>query len=156
MYYGLLSGVAFSLSYAIAGIFSGIAVDRGNRAKILSLACVIWSLSSVVTGKINSLAVLGIMRITLGFSQSAAEPAMYSLISNYFPAHMISTANSVLMTGCYLGGGFSSLSVNLVKALGWRESFSIIGFFGITIGILSLIILKEPQRKDRIKNRDED
>lgn len=73
---------------------------------------------------------------------------MYSLINNYIPANMISTANSVLMTGCYLGIGFSCLSVNLVKALGWRESFSIIGFFGVIIGILSLIVLREPERKE--------
>ena len=28
-YYGLISGFAFSLSFSIAGIFAGIAIDKG-------------------------------------------------------------------------------------------------------------------------------
>jgi MFS family permease len=67
-YYGLLSGVAFSLSYSISGIFYGMAIDKYNRSKILSLACIGWSLTSLITGRVNSLAVLAVMRFALGFT----------------------------------------------------------------------------------------
>ena len=44
-YYGLISGFAFSLSFSIAGIFAGIAIDKGKRIRILSLAVFLHSLA---------------------------------------------------------------------------------------------------------------
>lgn len=146
-YYGFLSGLAFSLSYAVAGIFAGIAVDKGNRARILACATIVFSLTSLSTGVFNSLLILGIMRFLLGAAQSAAEPAMYSMISDYFPPEKISTANSVLMAGAYLGGGTGSLSIMLIKAYGWRACFNVMGISGVVIGLLSLLLVREPERK---------
>lgn len=47
--YGLLSGPAFSISYAISGIFVGILVDKANRKSLLALACLLWGMTSLVT-----------------------------------------------------------------------------------------------------------
>jgi len=44
-YYGFISGFAFSLSFSIAGIFAGNAVDKGQRVRILSLAVLLHSLA---------------------------------------------------------------------------------------------------------------
>jgi MFS family permease len=48
--YSLLSGPAFSISYSIAGIFMGLLVDKVNRKTLLAMACIGWSLTSIVSG----------------------------------------------------------------------------------------------------------
>lgn len=65
-YYGLLSGPAFSLAYALSGLFWGKAADKYNRNRMLALCCIGWSLTSIATGSFNSLAVLALMRFGLG------------------------------------------------------------------------------------------
>jgi len=102
------------LSFAIAGIFWGIAADKGNRALITSIACIAWSISSFVTGSVDSLAVLAAMRLLLGIAQSAAEPTMFSIVADYFPASKQATANSILHAGPFIGSGLSSLSIIMI------------------------------------------
>jgi MFS family permease len=80
-YYGILSGFPFSLALSIAGLFAGVAVDKGNRAAIMSLACIGWSLSSLFTGSsVTSLYGIALARFMLGATQSAFDPSRFSLI----------------------------------------------------------------------------
>lgn len=144
-YYGLLSGLAFSLSFSVCGIFAGIAVDKYNRVRLLSIMAILWSVTSVVTGSVNSLLVLALMRFFLGATLSAAEPAMYSIVADYFPTKMISTANSILFAGSYVGAAASSLCIMLTSKFGWRGAFNIMGYGGILAG-LAMLIVREPIR----------
>ena len=47
--YGLLSGPAFIISYAVSGIFIGIFVGKTNRKALLAAACLMWGMTSLVT-----------------------------------------------------------------------------------------------------------
>jgi MFS family permease len=49
-YYGFLSGAGFSITYCFAAIFWGITAETVNRKKMVSLACIAFSLCSIVTG----------------------------------------------------------------------------------------------------------
>ena len=44
-WYGFLSGMAFSLSFSVAGIFAGMAVGKYNRTKLLGISVMLWSLT---------------------------------------------------------------------------------------------------------------
>lgn len=66
--YGLLSGPGFSIAYAAAVLFWGRAADKYNRSKWLGLATIAWSLCSLATGSVNSLAVLAFARFGLGIA----------------------------------------------------------------------------------------
>lgn len=81
-YYGLLSGAGFSITFAVAGVFWGIMCEKQNRKRIIATACLVWSMTSIITGSTNSLLVLACMRAILGLSQAAFEPAAYSMISD--------------------------------------------------------------------------
>ena len=65
-YYGFLSGPGFALSNGLMGLYFGRAADKGNRSKLLAGAAIAWSLTSIVTGRVDSLLVMAIMRVTLG------------------------------------------------------------------------------------------
>lgn len=60
------------------------------------------------------------MRFILGLLVSATEPIGLSLIGDYFPRKIRTTANSVFGTGGYLGSASSVLFVFITKHFGWR------------------------------------
>ena len=135
-----------SLSFSIAGIFAGMAIDKWNRVRILSVACIVWSGTSLVIGSVNSLVVLGLMRLLMGVSLSACEPASYSIVADYFPQNLRSRANGLLTSGAYMGSAFGCLMVTLINGIGWRNSYKFMGSVGLAVGLLGLVLIKEPKR----------
>ena len=145
-WYGLLSGPAFSLSYAVAGIFVASLIQRSNRKLLLAGACIIWSTSSLVSSATNSFAVIFAMRFILGLFVSATEPVAFSLIGDYFPASIRTTANGVLGAGTYIGSASAAQFGYSTKAYGWRAAYATAGGFGAIVGLLSLLIMKDPRK----------
>jgi MFS family permease len=86
------------------------------------------------------------MRFVLGLLVSATEPVGLSLIGDYFPKKIRTTANSVFGTGGYLGSASSVLFVFITKNFGWRWTYIFSGGFGIFIGLISLLFVKEPKK----------
>mmetsp|Transcript_38 Transcript_38/g.69 ORF Transcript_38/g.69 Transcript_38/m.69 type:complete len:197 (-) Transcript_38:109-699(-) len=144
--YGLLSGPAFSISYCIAGLFMGILVDKVNRKTLVSTACIVWSLSTILSGFTDSFYVLCLMRFVLGMSVSCTDPAAYSILGDYFPKRLRSTSNSIMNTANYIGAGISSLIVLVVAKFGWRFSYQLVGGMGLVFGLLNLFLVREPER----------
>ena len=68
------------------------------------------------------------------------------MISDYFPPEKRTFANSIYTLGIYIGNSVSSLTTLVIDKVGWRYSFKLIGVCGILIGLLSLLIIKEPKR----------
>lgn len=116
----MLSGAAFSLSQSFFGVVGGKAIDKYNRVKIIALACLGWSLSTYLTGAVNSLAVLALMRFMLGVTQSVSDPCLFSLMTDYFPGDKIAKATGIYLSGQYIGAGLSALNVILINSMGWR------------------------------------
>ena len=145
-FYGLLSGPAFAISNVSAGLYFGKAASKLNRSKLLAVACIVWSLTSLATGSVDSLAILALMRFGLGVAQAATEPLIFSLLVDSFPAKKLPFANSVISVGLYIGGAISCLSVIFVGNIGWRGCFKYMSAFGVTAGLIALLTLKEPIR----------
>ena len=53
------------------------------------------------------------------------------------------TAVSVFNTALYIGGGVASLNVPLMMEYGWRFDFTYMGYLGIAIGVLGLLLLQD-------------
>ena len=62
----MLSGPGFALSYSVMGIFSGVISDNVNRMMFAGVACILWSLTTLLTGLIDSFALMFIFRFLLG------------------------------------------------------------------------------------------
>lgn len=144
--YGMLSGPAFSISYAVAGIFMGLLVDNVNRKKLLLSAVFIWSASTVISGTTSSFGVLIFMRFILGLLVSATEPAGFSLLGDFFPRKVRTTANAIVATGSYIGAGLSSLLIIVIAKFGWRGAYLVNGGIGLAVAALGLLLLKAPER----------
>ena len=128
------------------GIFSGIISDKVNRKVFAGVACILWSLTTLLTGLIDSFAMMFVLRILLGFFESPFTPCAYGIISDYFHPENRGLANSLFNSAIYLGAALSSLAVVMIQATGWRNTFSIIGLVGIGAGVIGLIFIIEPTR----------
>lgn len=86
------------------------------------------------------------MRVFHGAISAAINPLSYSLIADYFPPEKRSRANAILTTGNYLGIALSSISILLIKANGWRNSYILMGILGVLGGGLGLTFMANPDK----------
>jgi MFS family permease len=114
-WYGLLTGVIYTIPYSLFGLVVGKFSDNANRKLWLGISVILASLTMGVSGFVNSFALLGAMRIFHGMANSATNPLSFSLVADYFPPDKRSTANSIIQAGNYIGVGVSSLSILLIS-----------------------------------------
>ena len=113
---------------------------------MMGVACICWSMCTLLSGLIDSFPLLFIFRFLLGFFDSAFNPCAYSLISDLFHPNYRTTANAIFICGVYVGEALSSLTLHTIEAYGWRASYVGTACIGITVGIFTIIIIREPKR----------
>lgn len=144
---GALSGFAFGVFYALAGIPIGILADRTERRRIIALAVGIWSVMTASCGFASSFWQLFGARVAVGAAESGAPPASISLISDLFPRRSRATAIALYMSG-------SSIAMVLTYAMGswvasrwgWRAGFLVAGVPGLVLALLVWTTFREPLR----------
>jgi MFS family permease len=77
---------------------------------------------------------------------SSSNPLSFSIIADYFPPDKRATANSIIQAGNYIGVGVSSLSILLISKFGWRYCYGIMAAVGIAFGVMTGVLVKEPER----------
>jgi MFS family permease len=118
--YGLLAGLAFTLSFATFGIFGGYLSDKLNRKMLMIVAGIAWSLCTFLSGLIDNFAILFVLRFFLGIFESGFNPCAYSMIADMFHPNKRTTASAIFNLGIYFGGALASLSSIMIKTIGWR------------------------------------
>lgn len=144
---GILSGFAFALFYAIAGIFLARLSDLYNRPVVMTGAIMIWSGMSALTGAAHGFIQLFLARMGAGVSESSAIPTCSALIADYFPASQRSLALGVFSIGSFLGVVVGSVIGGYVGShYGWRWAFLAAGLFSLPIALLTAFTLRDPPR----------
>ena len=96
--------------------------------------------------------------MALGFFEAFIGPSAYSLIADYFPPEIRTTAIGLFAFGIYIGVALSSLIVIMITYLGWRLAYAVTGLIGVFIGILCLLFIKDPIRgryEPRVAKKEE-
>ena len=144
--YGLVSGVLFTSLFSVTVLFSGVASDNCSRRLLLAFAAMLWSVTSLTTAISETYSEVAASRMMLGFFEAFCGPPAYSLIVDYFPPEVRTTANAMYAFGIYVGNALSSMIIVMIANLGWRWAYAITGIVGIVIGLLVLFIVKDPIR----------
>lgn len=97
--YGTLTGLAYTMPFAIFGLFVGKFTEKANRKWSLAVVIALAASTMGLTGACNSFFVLGAMRVMHGMVNSATNPLSFSLIGDYFPPDKRATANSIIHSG---------------------------------------------------------
>ena len=148
--WGLINSGALIVATVLYPIW-GYLYDRFARAKLLSLASLIWSLttwiSSVVPGgKVNFPLFLG-TRASTGIDDSS-YPGLYSLVADYFGPRLRGKIYGLLQLAQPIGYLVGMILALMVAPLigGWRSVFYITGSLGIVIAIFIFFGIKEMPR----------
>jgi MFS family permease len=150
-WYGVLAGMAYSAPYSIMSLIMGSITDRVDRILTLAVCISFAGISQIVTGCVNSFWVLFLMRILCGAMNSASSPLSFSIVADSVPPEKRGTANSFLTASSYVGIAVSSLSILMIRETGWRMSFTLMGLIGIILGVLALVIIKDPRDSNKTK-----
>ncbi|MGI8415136.1 MAG: MFS transporter [Nakamurella sp.] len=132
---------------AVSTLPLGMLADRINRARMLTVAIVIWSAAMVISGAVPSYPMLLISRLALGVVVGAAAPAVASLIGDMFQPDARGRIYGYVLSGELIGAAVGYLLCgNLAAALSWRFGFWILAPPGLALAWAIHRLLPEPAR----------
>lgn len=144
---GFLTGLSFSLFYALFSIPLARFADTANRSRLIAVVVALWSVMTVTCGLAVGFQSLLLARVLVAVGESGSSPASQSLISDYFEPARRATAFGIYATGMYFGillgfllGGWIS------DTMGWRTAFVVVGLPGVLIAIVLWFTVREPAR----------
>ena len=144
---GFLTGFAFAICYAIAGVGLARLADRTNRVKLISVLLVTWSVMTALTAAAQNFWHLFAARIGVGVGESGVIPTSNAVITDYFPIERRSGPLAIFTAGATVG-----ITVGMAMGgwigdhYGWRWAFIIAGMPGLLLAVLVRLILRDPPR----------
>ncbi|GIX29902.1 MAG: MFS transporter [Porticoccaceae bacterium] len=162
--FGLLHGLAFSLTFSLFGLAAGSLADRFPRRVVIWGAVSLWSLATAACGLAQHFWQLLLARVGVGAGEAGLNPAATSMLADLFPPGRLTTAMAVYAMGSTVGSGTAFLVGGLlVEALSdmeglqlpllgavraWQLVFLAIGLPGLAAALL-IFTLPEPLRRSR-------
>ncbi|ALC14107.1 spinster family MFS transporter [Sphingopyxis sp. 113P3] len=141
---GLMTGVAFTLIYAVAGIPLSIAANRFGRRRIIGCCVILWSMLTAAGGLATNFWQLALARTGVAIGEAGVVPSAHALIGAYFPearakalAIFSMGAPIGVLIGLALGGWINDLA-------NWRVAMLVLGLPGIPVAIAVFLLLREP------------
>lgn len=134
---GLLTGVAFALTYVTMAIPAARLADRWSRRNVITIAILVWSVSTMFCGLAKNSFHIFLARFGVGFGEAGGSPPSQALVSDLFPRHWRSTALATLALcapiGTAIGLSFGDWSLSQFD---WRTTFILAGLPGLLIAPL--------------------
>ena len=144
---GLLTGPAFAVTNAIAGIPLARLADRYSRRGIVAWGLLAWSILTAIQGLTRTFGALLVTRIGVGIGEASTGPSAHSLISDYFPLRQRATAISIYTIGGHVGVWLAFLVGGwLSDAYSWRTALVAVGVPGIALSLVFRFTVREPER----------
>jgi predicted MFS family arabinose efflux permease len=146
---GFLSGFAYAIPYALAGIPVGILIDRYNRKNLLAGIVALWSGFTILAGMMISYPFFLVARMLVGAGESGASPTALAMLGDMFSERKRATAVSLYYLSIAIGTGASFILGGLVAVeYGWRAAFFVAGLPGLVLALVIFLTLKDPPRGD--------
>ena len=147
---GLLSGIV-ALMVGLLTFPLSLLADRFGRVRSLALMAMLWSLATLGCALAQDYQQMFIARFMVGVGEAAYGSVGIAVVISVFPKHMRATLASAFMAGGMFGSVLGmALGGAIAAKLGWRWSFAGMSLFGLVLGLLYPIIVKEariaPQR----------
>jgi MFS family permease len=142
---GTLTGSAFSIAYALLGLYFGALADRANRLALVRTGAWVWSLACIGAAFAPSYSVLVASRAGVAVGEAIATPAAVSLIAELAGERYRARVASLFLTSAFIGAGSAAILGGVITGLlehrlamgGWRVTLVAAGLPGI-LGALCL------------------
>jgi ACS family glucarate transporter-like MFS transporter len=139
---------AFTISYGLFEIPTGLLGDRFGARRILARVVLWWSFFTVLTGLAGGFASLFILRFLFGAGEAGAYPNTAIAIRQWFPEIERGRAQSVIWMASRVGGALAPfLVIPLQMQFGWRVAFYFLGILGIVWVAAWLLWYRQPAKE---------
>ena len=153
----LVQGTAMALPAVLGGVPVGLLVDRFNRARLLSVFCLLNLAGTLAMALSTSLSSLLVSRAIVGFSTAAVAIAVPSLLADLFPrsqrgrGSMIYGVSQVVgMAMAFAAGGV--LVTTFHSADAWRLGILVMSC-PLLAALLISFLLREQERMEIAEER---
>ncbi|MDR3561143.1 MAG: MFS transporter [Negativicutes bacterium] len=137
----------FLIGYAVANVFGGILTRRFDPKWVAIWMLIIWSVSTILTGWVTSVAMLLVCRLILGVTEGVYWPQQSRFAKGWFAPHELTRANSIIQ----YYGQFLALALGFMiltpifDAFGWQMLFYITGGIGLFVMVPLYIAMLRPE-----------
>jgi ACS family D-galactonate transporter-like MFS transporter len=142
---------AFGWAYVLLQIPGGWLADRLSLRGLYALACLLWSVATVLQGFAGSFLGLFAMRLLLGAFEAPSFPICSRVVTAWFPERERAGA-----TGCYVAGEFVGLAfltpvlMLAQQRFGWQSVFILTGCLGLAWSGVWYLLYRDPDRSGRV------
>jgi predicted MFS family arabinose efflux permease len=144
---GLLGGTMFAVFYATIGLPIAWLADRTHRVRLISGACAVWSLFTILSGAATGFLTMAAARVGVASGEAGGVSPAYAVLSDYFPRSRRGLALGIFTIGAPLGlMAGTILGALIADALSWRWAFVILGLPGFALAAAMLVLVREPER----------
>ncbi|KAM3506363.1 hypothetical protein MY10362_002422 [Beauveria mimosiformis] len=138
----------FYITYIVCDIFWVISIKRFGANRVLGVAIIGWSASTLATGFVKNYKQAMACRLILGAFESGLLPSMIFIISTVWDRRRQAKRVAVVYCATTLSGAFGGLIAYGIQTMGtrrgleaWRWLFIIEGVISIVIGLLALLTI---------------
>ncbi|TYB68951.1 MFS transporter [Nonomuraea sp. PA05] len=136
---------AAALAAAAVALPAGYLADRYSRTRIIAVVVLCWALATLGSGLATGFAAFYVMRVLLAAGENIDNPAVGSLLADFYPAATRMQVYGWTRMTTYLGGVGTLLGGVIGQAFGWRAAFLLMAIPGALTAIL-VWRLREPER----------
>lgn len=131
---GLAAGIFF-IGYMILPVPGGHIAEKGNAKPFIAISIVGWGVFTILSAFVQNSTQFLILRFLLGVSEGGVWPAIFSIISHWFPSKEVGRASTFFVSTTSFGAIIAGpMSGWILSNYDWRMLF-------IVQGILSLALL---------------
>ncbi|RKR31301.1 MULTISPECIES: MFS transporter [Paraburkholderia] len=151
--FGLSDGGVASLNLALGlvlmvlGVPAGVVADRYSRRMLLGICAITFSSMTALSGMVTGMSAFVATRLGLGLGEAGCTPPSLTLIADRFPVARRGVAMTIFTLGVCGGSCLgTALAGSLSDQYGWRATMIIFGAFGLPLGAIAMLLVREPTR----------
>lgn len=139
---------AFTISYGLFEIPTGLWGDRFGEKKVLARVVLWWSLFTTLTGLAGGFFSLFAIRFLFGAGEAGAYPNTSIAIRKWFRPEERGRAQAFIWMSSRIGGAITPLLVVPMQVhLGWRVTFYLLGCIGFVWVIVWLFFYRSKEEE---------
>jgi len=136
---------AFSWTYFLGQVPSGVLLDRFGTRAIYSFSLLAWSLATLLHAAATGFASLLGLRLALGLAEAPCFPANSNVVAKWFPRSERGRAIGVYTAAEYVGLSFMSpVLFWILNSFGWRALFGAAGGIGVAVAFVFARQYRDP------------
>ena len=139
---GILAGVSFASLVSVL------------KNRLLTITGIVFGLSQVMIGFSSQIWLLSLSALLAGFAYSVSLTAVFHIVSEKIPTHLVNRATAIVVLGCSSGASVSTFVLSLIGIISSAPIFifSVLGVFMMATSTLAAFVThKQNEEKDAIR-----